>query len=326
MRKVVRTNAALESVLVTFTLVKQGADGTVPILEVGLPRRGIPSRQRVHRSCRAEVDLTLRNDNYGQNSFDTVELFSDVDIDVYLHYFEDRSNVPEGDSPFGNITDSRIWIRGLPSDSLHEDEINAIFTMIGEAPGSVNLPGEIPERLSFIIAIKNFTGDQTDNVNDPTLPINPAAPPNTLLLIAGTGSIDSLDFISTFKRGGYEDDSSSMLVRVEQVPRVIVIQGSFLIPSSGTSRINYDNPNLNSIAQLLDNALLTVIEVVLDIGTILNGLPNAVVGTAGSTGGEVDIRVFQPGEEKSTHRPKEKRPTSGKWPLHLASSPSALVA
>ena len=295
------------------------ADNTVPILELAYLDVGFHP-EKGSSLLPTEVDLTLRNDNYGQNSFDTVELFSDVDIDVYLHYFEDRSNVPEGDSPFGNITDSRIWIRGLPSDSMHEDEINAIFTMIGEAPGSVNLPGEMPERLAFIVAIKNFTGDQTNNVNDPTLPINPAAPPNTLLLIAGTGSIDSLDFISTFKRGGYEDDSSSMLVRVEQVPRVIVIQGSFLIPSSGTSRINYDNPNLNSIAQLLDNALLTVIEVVLDIGTILNGLPNAVVGTAGSTGGEVDIRCFNQ-VKKSLPSSQREATYLGEMAFALASSP-----
>ena len=266
-------------------------DSSIPVLEVAYidvgfhPEAGstlIPS----------EVDLTLRNDNYGENTFDTVEVYSDVGSDVYIHYYEDRSNVPEGESPFGNITDSRLWIRGLPSGTLHQDEIAAIFTTIGEAPGSANLPGEVPDRLSLIIAIKNFSGDGTQNVNDPTLPINPAQPPNTLFLIAGTESIDTFSYVSTFKRAGYAGDTSSMLVEMENLPRVIVIQGSFLVSSTGVSRINYDNPNLNTIAQLLDNALLTIIEVVLDIGTILNGLPTAVVGTAGSTGGEIDIQCF----------------------------------
>ena len=266
-------------------------DSSVPVLEVAYldvgfhPEAGsslIPS----------EVDLTLRNDNYGENTFDTVEVYTDVGTDVYIHYYEDRSSVPEGESPFGNITDSRLWIRGMPSGTLHEDEIAAIFTTIGEAPGSANLPGEVPDRLSLIIAIKNFSGDGTQNVNDPTLPINPAQPPNTLFLIAGTESIDTFSYVSTFKRAGYAGDSSSMLVEMENLPRVIVIQGSFLVSSTGVSRINYDNPNLNTIAQLLDNALLTIIEVVLDIGTILNGLPTAVVGTAGSTGGEIDIQCF----------------------------------
>ncbi|DAC46678.1 MAG TPA: hypothetical protein D7H92_06215 [Candidatus Poseidoniales archaeon] len=240
----------------------------------------------------SEVDLTLRNDNLGENTFDTIEIYSDVGTDVYIHYFEDRSNVPEGDSPFGNITDSRLWIRGLPSGSLHEDEIAAIFTTIGEAPGSVNLPGDIPDRLSLIIAIKNFSGDNTNNVNDPTLPINPAQPPNTLFLIAGTSSIKEFNYASSFKRGGYSGDSSSMLVEMEDLPRVIVIQGSFLLSSSGVNRVNFDNPNLNTIAQFFDNALLTVVEIILDIGTILNGLPSAVVGTAGSTGGAIDIQCY----------------------------------
>lgn len=240
----------------------------------------------------SEIDLTLRNDNLGDNSFDTIEIYSNVGTDVYIHYFEDRSNVPEGDSPFGNITDSRLWIRGLPSGSLHPEEIAAIFTIMGEAPGSVNLPGEIPDRLSLMIAIKNFSADNSNNVDDPTLPLNPAQPPNTLLLIAGTSSIKEFNYASTFKRGGYEGDSSSMLVEIENVPRVIVIQGSFLLSSTGVSRVNFDNPNLNTIAQFFDNALLTVVEIVLDIGTILNGLPNAVVGTAGSTGGVIDIKCF----------------------------------
>jgi len=266
-------------------------DSSIPVLEVAYldvgfhPEAGsslIPS----------EVDLTLRNDNYGENTFDTVEVYTDVGSDVYIHYYEDRSNVPEGESPFGNITDSRLWIRGMPSGTMHQDEIAAIFTTIGEAPGSANLPGEVPDRLSLIIAIKNFSGDGTQNVNDPTLPINPAQPPNTLFLIAGTESIDTFSYVSTFKRAGYAGDSSSMLVEMENLPRVIVIQGSFLVSSTGISRVNYDNPNLNTIAQLLDNALLTIIEVVLDIGTILNGLPTAVVGTAGSTGGEIDIQCF----------------------------------
>ena len=64
-----------------------------------------------------EVDLTLRNDNLGDNTFDTVELYSDTGADLWLHYFEDRSNTIEGGT-FGNVSDSRLWIRGLPSGTL----------------------------------------------------------------------------------------------------------------------------------------------------------------------------------------------------------------
>ena len=257
----------------------------------------------------SEVDITLRNDNIGKNSFDTVEIFSDTGIDVYLHYYEDRSEVPEGDSPYGNVTDSRAWIRGLPSGTMHPDEIEAIFTMIGEEPSNSNFPGELPNRLSLIVAIKNFTGDQIGNVNDPTLPVNPANPPNTLIVIAGTEQIERLIYHSTFKRAGYESDSSSIQLDVEMLPRVIVIQGSFTIPSTGLSRVNFNNPNLNSIAQIFDNALLTLVEVVLDIGAILNGLPNGIVGTAGSSGGEVDVSCW--------NQVKQSLPSSSRQPESL---------
>ena len=48
---------------------------------------------------------------------DTVELYTDVGADLWLHYFEDRSNTIEGGT-FGNTTDSKLWIRGLPSGAL----------------------------------------------------------------------------------------------------------------------------------------------------------------------------------------------------------------
>ncbi|RJU82410.1 MAG: hypothetical protein DWC09_02170 [Candidatus Poseidoniales archaeon] len=268
-----------------------GGGTTAPILETAYIDVGFHPEEGETRIPN-EVDITLRNDNLGANTFDTVEIFSDYGSDMYFHYFEDRSNTTEGDSPFGNTTDSRTWIRGLPSGTLHPDEINAIFTMIGEAPGSANLPGEIPSRLSMMIAIKNFSGDNTNNVNDPTLPVNPAAPPNTLVAIVATESIDLLDYKSTFKRGGYDADSSSIQLSIANVPKVIIVEGSFQIPESGLSRVSYDNPNLNTVAQIFDNALLTVIEVILDVGDVVNGLPESIVGTAGSSGGAVRMNCY----------------------------------
>ena len=235
-----------------------------------------------------EVDLVLRNDNLGDNTFDTVELYSDVGADLWLHYFEDRSNTLEGGT-FGNVTDSRLWIRGIPSGTLPQEEIDAIFTMIGEAPGSSNLPGEVPDRLSFILAIKNFSGDSTANQNDLTLPVNPAAPPATLIMVAGTERIKSLTYDSTLMRGGFASDVSSLSINVENLPEVLILKGSFQLSSTGLSRVNFNNPDLNTIAQLLDNALLTLVEVVLDLGSILNTLPDLIVGTAGSSGGELEV-------------------------------------
>jgi len=266
--------------------------GTVPdVLELAYIDAGFHPAD-TGRRLPSEIDLTLRNDNFGDNSFDTVEIFTDRDSDVYVHYFEDRSEMPEGEANFGNISDARIWIRGLPSGSLPQEEINALFTMIGEAPGSVNLPGDMPNRLSLFIGIKNFSGDATTNVNDPTLPINPATPPNTLIVVAAMDSIPLLEFASSFQRGGFAPDRSSMSLVVENLPPVIVVSGSFSLGQSGVDRLRPDNSNLNAISQVLDNALLGLVEIILDLGTIVNSIPGAIVGTAGSAGGTVEVACF----------------------------------
>ena len=139
---------------------------------------------------------------------------------------------------------------------------------------------------------QKFHGDNTANVDDPTLPVNPADPPNTLILIAGTEVIDRLEYKSTFQRGGVITDSSSLELIIEDVPNVVLIEGSFLVAPTGIDRVNYDNPNLNTIAQIFDNALLSVVEVVLDIGEIVNTLPDAIIGASGSDGGTVEIHCF----------------------------------
>ena len=270
-----------------------GGGASAPILEMSYLDAGFHPEMGDTR-LPEEVDLTIRNDNLGENSFDSVEIYSDKGSDVYLHYFEDRANVPEGDSSYGNVTDARAWIHGLPSGTMPQEEINSIFTMIGEAPGSVNLPGEVPSRLSLIIAIKNFSGDNTPNVDDPTLPVNPLKElaPNTLIAIVGSESIDRLEYKSTFERGGVATDRSSLEFMIEDLPEVILVEGSFLIAPTGIDRVNYDNPNLNSIAQIFDNALLTVVQVALDVGDIVNSLPDLIVSTTGSEGGKLHIHCY----------------------------------
>ena len=92
-------------------------------LDVGFhPEEGTPSSS----------ELIVRNDNIGDNSFDTIEIFSNVGTDVHIHYFEDRSNMQEGDGSF-DTSPIRGWT-SLPSGSLHPDEIAASSTVMGEAP------------------------------------------------------------------------------------------------------------------------------------------------------------------------------------------------
>ena len=239
-----------------------------------------------------EADLVLRNDNTGDNSFDTIEIYSRVNADLWFHYYEDRSRHIESGGRLGNITDSRGWIHGLPSGTLPVEEINAIFTMMGEAPGSLNLPGDMPNRLSLIVGIKNFTADNSNNTDDPTLIINPTNTRwNSLILIAGTERIDSIEYVSSFQRYGYAGDSSSLEIKIIDLPEVIIVLGTFAIPESGEVRVEYGTaPDL--LSQLLDNIVLNIVEIVLDIGAVINGLPEAIVGTAGDSSGEIIVQCY----------------------------------
>jgi len=239
-----------------------------------------------------EVDLVIRNDNTGENSFDNIEIFSDTDADLWFHYFEDRSRHLEEGGRFGNITDSRGWVRDLPKGTLPQEEIDAIFTLIGEAPGSTNFPGDMPNRLSLIISIKNYTADNSVNTDDSSLVFNPSDDRwNSLILIAGTERIDKIEYVSTFQRHGYATDSSSLEVEIDDIPEVVVVFGTFEIPSSNRVRVEFGTaPDL--LSEVLDNVILNLVEIVLDLGTILNGLPNAIVGSVSESSGEIIIQCY----------------------------------
>ena len=272
-----------------------------------------------------EVDFVIRNDNAGDNSFDNIEIFTDTDSDLWFHYYEDRSNHMEAGGRFGNITDSRGWVRDLPKGTLPQEEINAIFTMIGEAPGSVNLPGDMPNRLSLIISIKNFTADNSVNQAGSNLIIDPSDSRwNSLILIAGTEKVPKLEYVSTFQRHGYENDASSLSVEITDLPEVIAIFGTFEIPASNRVRVEFGTaPDL--LSEVLDNVVLNLVEIVLDIGTILNGLPNAIVGTAGESSGEIFLQCYSQVKNSWSDNSQRYVETVGSIRLGLGSNPHPVM-
>ena len=266
-------------------------DGFRPLDEIGYIDVGLHPVEG-ETQLPEELDLVIRNDNAGENSFDNIEIFSDTDADLYFHYFEDRSKHIEAGGQFGNITDSRGWVRDMPKGTMPQEEIDAIFTLIGEAPGSSNLPGQMPNRLSLIISIKNYTADTSTNVADPTLVLDPSDNRwNSLILIAGTERISKLEYVSTFQRHGYASDVSSMEVEIVDLPEVVAIFGTFEIPTSNRVRVEFGTaPDL--LSEVLDNVVLNLVEIILDLGTILNGLPEAIVGTAGESSGEIFLQCY----------------------------------
>ena len=272
-----------------------------------------------------EVDLVIRNDNAGDNSFDNIEIFSDADADLWFHYYEDRSEHVEAGGRLGNITDSRGWVRDLPKGTLPQDEINAIFTMIGEAPGSTNFPGDMPNRLSMIISIKNFTSDNSINQAGNNLIVDPSDSRwNSLILIASTEKIPKLEYVSTFQRHGYETDTSSLAVEITDLPEVIAIFGTFEIPESNRVRVEFGTaPDL--LSEVLDNVVLTLVEIVLDIGTILNGLPDAIVGTAGESSGEIFLQCYSQVKKTWSDGTQRQTETVGNVKLALGSNPHPVM-
>lgn len=266
-------------------------DGFRPLDEIGYIDVGLHPVEG-DTKLPEELDLVIRNDNAGENSFDNIEIFSDTDADLYFHYFEDRSKHVEAGGQFGNITDSRGWVRDMPKGTMPQEEINAIFTLIGEAPGSSNFPGQMPNRLSLIISIKNYTADTSTNVADQTLVLDPSDSRwNSLILIAGTERISKIEYVSTFQRHGYSSDVSSMEVEIVDLPEVVAIFGTFEIPTSNRVRVEFGTaPDL--LSEVLDNVVLNLVEIILDLGTILNGLPEAIVGTAGESSGEIFLQCY----------------------------------
>ena len=272
-----------------------------------------------------EVDLVIRNDNAGENSFDNIEIFSDADADLYFHYFEDRSAHIEEGGQFGNITDSRGWVRDLPKGTLPQEEIDAIFTLIGEAPGSSNLPGQMPNRLSLIISIKNYSADNSANVADSSLLFDPSDNRwNSLILIAGTERIAKLEYVSTFQRHGYAMDSSSMEVEIVDLPEVVAVFGTFEIPSSNRVRVEFGTaPDL--LSEVLDNVVLNLVEIILDLGTILNGLPEAIVDTAGESSGEIFVQMYDQVRENWNDGSVRSETTVSSLSLAIGSSPHPVM-
>ena len=272
-----------------------------------------------------ELDLVIRNDNAGENSFDNIEIFSDTDADLYFHYFEDRSAHIEEGGRFGNVTDSRGWVRDMPKGTMPQEEIDAIFTLIGEAPGSTNFPGQMPNRLSLIISIKNYTADGSANVADPTLLFDPSNERwNSLILIAGTERISKLEYVSTFQRHGYATDISSMEVEILDLPEVVAIFGTFEIPTSNRVRVEFGTaPDL--LSEVLDNVVLNLVEIILDLGTILNGLPEAIVGTAGESSGEIFLQCFNQVKETWANGNQRSESMIASVGLGIGSSPHPVM-
>lgn len=278
----------------------QDTDGNRDIWEVAYIEATIHPNG-VSTRLPSEVNLVIRTDStlsegagdVGENALDTIEYYADRRSDLRVHFHENKAGEPvaSGESR-GNSTDTIGWLRGMPAGSLSVDEIDRIFTMLG-SKASPELPGGQPEKLGMIIAIKNFSRDSTQNVDDSTLPVNPAFPPKTLVLIRSSQSIQSIEYDSWHKRGDIITDHSKIHLEMKDLPTSIVLYGSFEFSSSSTSDTSLDSgTNLDFVSKILDSVILNLVDLFLDIGGIINSIPSEVVSVLTGDSGGVGLNSF----------------------------------
>ena len=235
-----------------------------------------------------EIEVIIRTDSVlpentlvdGERGLTTIEYWADERTDLHIHFHENRSELPpeeSSDGGIGNVTDSLGWLRGMPAGSLSEGEIERIFRMLGSDGSQSQLPGHLPDRLGFIIGIKNFSRDNSQNVDDPTLPVNPANPPKTLILLRSVQSVEELDYDSWFTRHGVEEDHRKIHINARDLPTALVLYGSFELGGSSSDSQFDTEDNLDFVSKVMDNVLINIVDLFLDIGTILNDVPSAVV-------------------------------------------------
>ncbi len=236
-----------------------------------------------------EVDIIIRTDSVlpenglvdGENGLTTIEYWADQRTDLHIHFHENRSGLPPSESDDGsrgNVTDSVGWLRGMPAGSLSPGEIERVFRMLGSDGSQSQLPGELPSRLGLILGIKNFSRDNSENVDDPTLPVNPANPPKTLILLRSVQSVEEIDYDSWFLREGAPGDHRKIHISARDVPTAIVLYGSFELGGGATVDNSLDSEDsLDFVSKIVDNVLINIVDLFLDIGNVLNDIPSAVV-------------------------------------------------
>lgn len=228
---------------------------------------------------RTDSNLPTVTGMEGDRSLTTIEYWADKRTDLHIHFHENRSNLPpsESDGNFGNVTDSMGWLRGMPEGTMSSNEISRVFRMLGSAD-SPELPGGLPERLGMIIGIKNFTRDTSQNVDDPTLPINPAHPPNSLVILRSAQPIDSIDYTSWFSRGGNTDDHRKIDISATAIPPAVAVFGSFWLGGSEETDTSLDSAdNLDFFSKIMDSVILNIVDLFLNVGNVLNEIPSSVV-------------------------------------------------
>ena len=66
----------------------------------------------------------------------------------------------------------------------------------------------------------------------PTLPVNPAHPRVSMILLGSDQASDSLEYQSWFQRGGQAEDHRRVSIELDSIPPALVLFGSFDVGGS----------------------------------------------------------------------------------------------
>ena len=143
---------------------------------------------------------------------------------------------------------------------------------------SPELPGSQPDRLGLIIAVKNFSRDVTPNQDNDALPINPANPPKSLVLLRSVEEIESISYDSWVTRGGVVTDHQTISITTGTIPTALIVYGDFNIGGSeeGNNPSFANNQNLDFLSRILDAALVNLVDLFLETALIINSVPTVV--------------------------------------------------
>lgn len=241
-----------------------------------------------------DLDLVLRNDNWLEDSLDSIELYAERPADLTMQYHENRTGVQEpGSTRPGNVTDSLVVLRDLPHGSFTNSQMDRIFCMLGNDPNDISFPGSTPTRLSMVLAMKNMTRDLTENSATCDMPIDPRSAPDTIVAFLATDRIASIDYTSWMRREGVDSDHMRVSAQLEDVPPALLVTGDFKLPAGGESRVIPNDAELDFLSQLLDTTMLTIVDVILDVGGVMNTIPLSLLDLSSSAGGgDMSLRVI----------------------------------
>ena len=232
-----------------------------------------------------QLDLP-RNDNVGQNSYDTIELFTDEDADIAIHYCADRSNVPEGSVLETSLTQEAGFVDFLVAAWKKMKLMQFSPPLVSN---HLRLVLQEMQTLRFYSRNQELHMDSTPNVIDASSSC-PADPPNTLILIAGVGRIESINYASTFTRWRIRKLILRHYILKFRIYRRYRFKVHSCFPQPDSAELIY-NPEPGGLTQILDNTPLSIVEIILDIGNILNGIQSSR-RNCWSSGGTIQIDCY----------------------------------